>query len=414
MSHGLATVVIHKRFFNKKVHNCMLRTSSKRPGQVLGAAAFVLALFLSGCTSPAASETVPPPASTSPEPSPEESTGAEPEPEVVETEHAGAGQVDKGQPGAGEGPVDLEAAATDYTQSISKLGLLAVKGRAPKTGYARTEFGAAWKDVDRNGCDTRNDILRRDLQEVVYKPGTGNCKVLSGVLADPFTGTAINFDSPNDPSGVQIDHVVALSDAWQKGAQQLTSEQRTELANDPMNLLAVQGAANQQKSDGDAATWLPKNKAFRCQFVAIQVDVKAKYGLWVTPAEHDVMAGILQGCSGPIMVPGDGLLIAQAPVQEVPAPKNEASGTGKTDALGGAGSADVTGQSQGTKDPNAGVAPASKTACPANAPIKGNQTKKDWIYHVEGESSSYTATHPERCFASPADALSAGYRAPLN
>lgn len=413
MSQGLATVVIHKRFFDKKVHTCMFCAPFKRPGQTLGAAVFVLAL-LSGCTSPAASETVSPPVAPSTAPAPQETVNEENNLEAAETDNANPEPAETAQPDAWDSPVDVAEPATNYAESISKLGLLAVKGRAPKTGYARSEFGAAWKDVDRNGCDTRNDMLRRDLKDVVYKPGTGNCKVLSGVLADPFTGTTINFDSANDPSGVQIDHVVALSDAWQKGAQQLTFEQRTEFANDPMNLLAVQGAANQQKSDGDAATWLPKNKAFRCQFVAIQVDVKAKYGLWVTSAEHDVMAGILQGCSGPITVPGDGLLIAQAPVQEVPAPKNEASGTGKTDALGGAGSADVTGQSQGTKDPNAGVAPASKTACPANAPIKGNQTKKDWIYHVEGESSSYTATHPERCFASPADALSAGYRAPLN
>ncbi|XBH21543.1 DUF1524 domain-containing protein [Jonesiaceae bacterium BS-20] len=386
----------------------------KRPRQTLGAAAFVLALLLSGCTSPAASETVSPPVAPSTAPAPQATANEEDNPEGAEADNANPGPEGPAHPDAGDSPVDVAVPATNYSESVSKLGLLAVKGRAPKTGYARTEFGAAWKDVDRNGCDTRNDMLRRDLKEVVYKPGTGNCKVLSGVLADPFTGTTINFDSANDPSGVQIDHVVALSDAWQKGAQQLTLEQRTEFANDPMNLLAVQGAANQQKSDGDAATWLPKNKGFRCQFVAIQIDVKAKYGLWVTSAEHDVMANILQGCSGPIEVTGQNSLLDNDTTQVAPVPKDQSATTGNPG--GGATAPPAAGVSQtpGAKDASAGVAPASKTACPADAPIKGNQTKKAWIYHVEGESGSYKATHPERCFATADDALQAGYRAPLN
>ncbi|MGC0238356.1 GmrSD restriction endonuclease domain-containing protein [Arthrobacter sp. SD76] len=99
-------------------------------------------------------------------------------------------------------------------------------------------------------------------------------------------------------SAVQIDHVVALSDAWQKGAQQLTTEQRTAFANDPLNLQATDGATNQQKGDGDAATWLPPSKDFRCEYVARQVSVKARYSLWVTQAEHDAFAGILAGCPG--------------------------------------------------------------------------------------------------------------------
>ncbi|WP_442852638.1 HNH endonuclease family protein [Arthrobacter sp. 162MFSha1.1] len=147
--------------------------------------------------------------------------------------------------------------------------------------------------MDQNGCDTRNDILRRDLTEVTYT-GSVTCTVKTGVLADPYTGTVINFvRGTTTSSAVQIDHVVALSDAWQKGAQQRTTEQRTEFANDPLNLQATDGPTNQQKGDGDAATWLPPAKAFRCECVARQVSVKARYSLWVTQAEHDAIAGIL-------------------------------------------------------------------------------------------------------------------------
>ena len=121
--------------------------------------------------------------------------------------------------------------------------------------------------------------------------------VLSGILTDPYTATLINFLRGNSTStAVQIDHVVALSDAWQKGAQQLTEAQRVSFANDPLNLLAVDGPANQQKSDGDAATWLPPNKSYRCDYVARQISVKSSYGLWVTQAEHDAMARVLADC----------------------------------------------------------------------------------------------------------------------
>ena len=140
-------------------------------------------------------------------------------------------------------------------------------------------------------------MLRRDLSDLALKPGTRDCVVLSGILNDPYTATLINFlRGSSTSSAVQIDHVVALSDAWQKGAQQLTEAQRVSFANDPLNLLAVDGPANQQKSDGDAATWLPPNKSYRCDYVARQISVKASYGLWVTRAEHDAMARVLADC----------------------------------------------------------------------------------------------------------------------
>ena len=177
------------------------------------------------------------------------------------------------------------------------LDKLSVKGRAPKTGYARSQFGPVWSDVNRNGCDTRNDILKRDLTNIVFKEGTRNCVVLSGELSDPYSGTLINFVKGNTTSTqVQIDHIVALGNAWVTGAFKLTLPERTALANDPLNLLAVQGRLNSQKQDGDAATWLPPLKSYRCKYVARQIAVKAKYGLWVTAPEKNAMKTILAKC----------------------------------------------------------------------------------------------------------------------
>jgi Protein of unknown function (DUF1524) len=187
--------------------------------------------------------------------------------------------------------------AAESGSAVAALAALAVRGRAPRTGYDRALFGQAWADVDRNGCDTRNDILGRDLTAEQTKPGTHGCIILSGTLRDPYTGTTIAFVRGQSTSGkVQIDHVVALSDAWQKGAQQLTTSRRTALANDALNLLAVDGLTNQRKSDGDAATWLPPSKAYRCSYAARQVAVKAKYGLWVTSAEREALGRILATC----------------------------------------------------------------------------------------------------------------------
>ena len=195
----------------------------------------------------------------------------------------------------------MAAEPTDNTgagqSATAVLDTLQVKGRAPKTGYKRTQFGKAWSDVDHNGCDTRNDILNRDLTGVKHKFGTHSCVVKSGTLQDPYTDKSIAFKRGQKTStAVQIDHVVALSDAWQKGAQKLSKSVRTELANDPYNLLAVQGKANQQKSDGDAATWLPSNKGFRCEYVARQIGVKHKYSLWVTGSEKSAMQRVLASC----------------------------------------------------------------------------------------------------------------------
>lgn len=174
--------------------------------------------------------------------------------------------------------------------ALTALERLEVKGRAPKTGYSRDQFGEGWANIQ--GCDTRNIILHRDLTNTILDE---ECRVVSGTLLDPYTGTTINF-MRSEGSKVQIDHVVALSDAWQKGAQLLTLDQREQLANDPLELLAVDGDANQQKGDSDAASWLPAYKPFRCQYIARQIAIKEKYALWVTSAEKEAMKKVLNSC----------------------------------------------------------------------------------------------------------------------
>lgn len=183
--------------------------------------------------------------------------------------------------------------------ALAALDHLEVKGRAPTTGYDRDRFGPAWLDANRNGCDTRNDILRRDLDSIVLKPDTHGCVVLTGVLHDPYGGGTIEFvRGVGTSEAVEIDHVVALADAWETGAQRWTDERRQEFANDPLELLAVDGPLNSAKGAGDAATWLPPQKSFRCAYVARQIAVKSKWGLWVKPAEREAMARILRRCPG--------------------------------------------------------------------------------------------------------------------
>ncbi len=261
-------------------------------------------LIVGGCTALTSGGsddpgTAPRAATTAPSSSPAESTAVESEPTAVESEPAAA---DPGAPSQRPSPTPqtaealIEQAEEDEEGSaLALLGALAVKGRAGKDGYDRDLFGQSWADTDRNGCDTRNDILRRDLKRITFREGTRDCVVMSGVLADPLTGRTITF-AKADADAVQIDHVVSLSDAWQKGARQWDPGKRLAFANDPLNLMAVDGPTNGSKSDSDAATWLPPNRAFRCAMVARQTAVKAKYELWVTAAERDAIARVLAAC----------------------------------------------------------------------------------------------------------------------
>jgi len=205
---------------------------------------------------------------------------------------------------ANQDPIHTPAERTTSAPgSVARaLAALPVKGRAPKTGYDRSDFGQAWSDDvsvpgGHNGCDTRNDVLRRDLTAVTIRPGTHGCLVVSGTLDDAYTGRRIPFLRGESTSAyVQIDHVVALSNAWQTGAAQLSKETRQNFANDPANLWAVDGSENESKGDGDAATWLPPNKQLRCLYVARHVAVKTAYRLWVTPAEDAAIARVLRSC----------------------------------------------------------------------------------------------------------------------
>jgi hypothetical protein len=170
-----------------------------------------------------------------------------------------------------------------------------VKGRAPMTGYARELFGPAWADVDGNGCDTRDDVLARDVVDPRFEEGS-ECVVVSGRLPEPYTGRTVHFERGYGDS-VDIDHVVSLGNAWVTGAFRWSDATRLRFANDPANLLAVDASSNRQKGDGDAATWLPSNKAFRCTYVVRQVVVKAAYGLWVTAPERAAIVRVLSRCS---------------------------------------------------------------------------------------------------------------------
>ena len=228
---------------------------------------------------------------------------------------------------------DEPIARAEPRTALALLATLTVKGRAPRTGYDRALFGQVWADTDRNGCDTRNDILARDLTGVSFKAGTRNCVVLTGQLAEPYTGRTVTF-TKQDANAVQIDHVVALSDAWQKGAQPWPAGKRLAFANDPLNLLAVDGPANRAKSDGDAASWLPPNKAYRCSMVARQVAVKAKYGLWAVPAERDAIARVLSSCPKQVAPTGGNPTLAPVAAAEsratrTAAPPQPAAGTAR-------------------------------------------------------------------------------------
>lgn len=164
------------------------------------------------------------------------------------------------------------------------------------SGYKRTEqFGEAWLDVDNNGCDTRNDILARDLTNITVD---NRCRVTTGTLNDPYTGTTINFTRGQGTSDkVQIDHIVALNEAWGSGANQWSQEQRIAFANDPANLIAADGPSNTSKGAKDAAQWaVPDNPAFICTYLTRQVILKNHYQLTVDKAEYAALNEGLASC----------------------------------------------------------------------------------------------------------------------
>ncbi|MFD1211139.1 DUF1524 domain-containing protein [Arthrobacter sp. GCM10027362] len=293
----------------------------KRAAPIWATAAVLLVSGLAGCGQEAASSTVPdsrPSQASSPFTAGQAAS-------TPDASNASASETAKPTPTATRTKTaKAEPEKASAGTALAQLETIEIKGRAPRTGYDRDLFGSGWLDPDRNGCDARNDILARDLTKETFRPGTHNCVVTSGTLADPYTATTIDFVRGNATSIlVQIDHVVPLSDAWQKGARQLAPNQREAFANDPLNLLAVDGPTNMAKSDSDAATWLPPNRAFRCEYVALQTAVKAKHGLWMTQAEHDAIERILTSSCPEQPVPDDdgGVTVPAAVKQSAPAPK---------------------------------------------------------------------------------------------
>lgn len=184
--------------------------------------------------------------------------------------------------------------ATDLAAGRAALDRVAVRDGPAPGGYARELFGDGWVDVDGNGCGTRDDVLVRDLAGAVVDDD--GCVVLAGTLDDPYTGAVVAFARGERSADVQVDHVVALADAWRSGAQASTTPARTAFANDPANLLAVDGPANQDKGASDASAWLPPEVGYRCVYALRQLRVKDAYGLSVTPAERDALDDALDGC----------------------------------------------------------------------------------------------------------------------
>ena len=206
----------------------------------------------------------------------------------------------RAEPTSTGAPSKQPVPADRYDLARQQLKQLEVRGWDRTSDFKRYQFGKAWSDdVDvefgRNGCNTRDDILRRDLQNLVVRPGT--CYAQSGTLVDPYSGVTIDFvRSPDTSKAIEIDHVVALADAWYKGARSWDPQRRLDFANDPRNLLAVSPKANFDKAFRDAASWLPPNEAFRCDFVARQIEVKAAYGLWLSAKEKKAMESVLSRC----------------------------------------------------------------------------------------------------------------------
>ncbi len=191
-------------------------------------------------------------------------------------------------------PVSVEAKPIYSATSISALAKLKVRPLGSQSGYDRDYFSDGWGDI--GSCDLRNYILNRDLTNITWR-ADANCLVATGTLKDPYTGKVIKFVRGVKTSmAVQIDHVVALSNAWKTGAASASATTRYNIANDPLNLLAVDGPTNGSKSDSDASQWLPPNRAYHCAYVSRQVAVKVKYKLWVTTAEKTAMTKVLRTC----------------------------------------------------------------------------------------------------------------------
>lgn len=204
----------------------------------------------------------------------------------------------------------IDAAETPRTEpqrvpaaAPAELEALRIAEPGPMRDYSRRAFGQRWSDDvtvagGHNGCDTRNDQLREQLRDVQLKPGTRGCVVLSGTLLDPYTGGRPVTYRRGAGNGVDVDHVVALADAWRHGARDWTPQRRADFANDPANLIVTSTSANRSKGDRAADQWMPDRD--RCGYARAQIRVKTTYGLSVTRQERAALGGALETCgNGP-------------------------------------------------------------------------------------------------------------------
>lgn len=297
---------------------------------VAGPLHLVLAIGLvAGCASSTASTDpapgpVPGTVTTVPAaPSPSAEPGSTPSPTASRT----PGTVTTVTPSPSSAPEPAETpvrAVAPPSGAFLALEDLPVAAAGTMSDYDRDALFGGWIDADGDCEDSRNEVLARDLTGITSADG---CRVDTGTLADPYTGASIDFVRGVATSAdVQVDHVVSLGNAWVTGARRLSPADRVALANDPLNLLAVDGPANGSKSDQDASRWLPSNRAFACEMVAVQIAVKTRYGLWVTAPERTAMAEVLSGCPDQQLpggtpfgdIPG-GAGAAPAPVEKAPA-----------------------------------------------------------------------------------------------
>ena len=259
----------------------------------LTALALISLTALTGCS--AVQETLDAAATATAVGTPPEST-AEPNPTT-------AGAADQAVTGVNGPATALTPTTTPATLATAEeiatakqLAATLIVAHQDSSGYKRTEhFGEAWLDIDNNGCDTRNDILARDLTNITVD---NRCRVTTGTLNDPYTGATINFKRGQGTSDkVQIDHIVALNEAWGSGANQWSQEQRIAFANDPANLIAADGPSNTSKGAKDAAQWaVPDNPAFTCTYLTRQVILKNHYQLTVDKAEYAALNDGLASC----------------------------------------------------------------------------------------------------------------------
>jgi hypothetical protein len=205
-------------------------------------------------------------------------------------------------PASSVGQGDVPEGTLDPAAASAALLDLPIEAKTSLDGYERgcgegegCVFGPAWADVDRNGCDQRNDVLHRDLADIEVREGTQGCVVVAGLLDDPYTGATVEF-LKEDAAEVPIDHVVPLAAAWVQGAAQWTADERTAFANDLGNLMATTREQNSSKGDSTAEEWLPPDPAYGCSYATVVITVKDRYALSVTPAEADTLEDLLATC----------------------------------------------------------------------------------------------------------------------